>query len=107
MAGTHVRKGDNVLVISGKAKGKKGKVLRTIPETDRVVVEGANMVKKHQRATRKVMQGGVIEKEAPMAASNVMLLCRNCHRPARTGRRVLADGRSVRVCRRCDEVIDK
>ncbi len=107
MAHVHVRTGDQVLVIAGKDKGKKGKVVRVLPEKGRVVVEGVNIVKKHRRPTRNVMQGGITEEAAPIDASNVMLVCRNCGEPARTGARFLEDGRKVRVCRRCHEVIDR
>ena len=103
----HVKKGDQVAVISGKDKGKRGKVLRVIPETNRVVVEGVNMVKKHQRPTQKIMQGGIIEKEAPLSASAVMIWCPKCQEPSRTGSKVLDDGKKVRPCARCVEVLDK
>lgn len=107
MAHVHVRSGDQVLVIAGKDKGKKGKVVRVLPDKGRVVVEGINVVKKHRRPTRNVMQGGIIEEAAPIDASNVMLVCRNCGKPARTGARFLEDGRKVKVCRRCREVVDR
>lgn len=107
MAGVHVRSGDQVLVIAGKDKGKKGKVLKVIPEKSRVVVEGVNIAKRHRRPTGKVMQGGIQEEPAPIHASNVMLVCRNCGEPARTGHRFLEDGSKVRVCRGCGEVVDR
>lgn len=103
----HVKKGDVVMVVAGKSRGKKGKVIRVEPATGRVVVEGVNVVKKHTKPTKKVMQGGIIDMEAPIAASNVMFFCSRCGRPARLGAKTLEDGRSVRVCARCGEVVDK
>jgi large subunit ribosomal protein L24 len=103
----HVKKGDNVMVIAGKDKGKKGKVLRVVPSTGRVVVEGVNMIKKHQRPNQKVMQGGIIDKEAPLALSNVQVICSKCGDPVRTGKKELEDGKMVRVCAKCGEVLDR
>ena len=103
----HVRKGDTVVVIAGKERGKRGKVLRVIPEKGRVIVERINMIKKHQRPTQKLRQGGIIEREGPLALSNVLLVCARCDKPARTGIKLLADGRKVRTCKRCGESIDK
>jgi large subunit ribosomal protein L24 len=103
----HVRTGDNVVVISGKDRGKRGKVLRVLPKLGRVVVEGVNVSKKHVRPNQQVMQGGIIDQESPISASNVMLICRSCHEPARMGSSVLEDGRRVRKCRRCGETIDR
>ncbi|MGB9859105.1 MAG: 50S ribosomal protein L24 [Moorellaceae bacterium] len=102
----HVRKGDTVVVITGKDKGKRGKVLRVMPSERRVVVEGVNIVKRHMRPTPKLQQGGIIEKEAPLDSSNVMLVCTKCDKPTRVGRRILPDGTKVRVCKKCGEVID-
>ena len=102
-----VRKNDNVLVIAGKEKGKRGKVLFVLPDRQRVVVERVNFIKRHQRPTQKVCQGGIIEREGSLHVSNVMLVCGKCDKPTRTGRQVLADGRRVRVCRRCGETLDK
>ena len=109
MAGVHVhvRRGDTVGVIAGKERGKRGKVLRVLPERGRVLVEKVNMVKKHQRPTQKLRQGGIIEREGPLALSNVLVVCSLCDGPVRMGIQVLADGRKVRVCRRCREAIDK
>ncbi len=103
----HVKKGDSVLVLSGKDRGKRGKVLEVRPREGKVLVEGINVVKKHQKPTQKVMQGGIIDKEIPLDRSNVMLICKRCGKPTRTGRSVLADGRSVRVCKRCGEMLDR
>lgn len=101
-----VRKNDTVLVIAGKDRGKKGKVRRSLTKEDRVVVEGVNMVKRHMRARRAARQAGIIEREAPIDVSNVMLLCAKCDRPVRIGIRFLDDGSKVRICRRCKEVIE-
>ncbi len=107
MAGKmHVKKGDRVLVLSGKDKGKKGKVLEVLPAEGKVVVERVNVVKKHQKPTQKVMQGGIVDIEAPFHASKVMVICNKCNQPTRTGRRRLEDGTRVRVCKKCGEVLD-
>jgi large subunit ribosomal protein L24 len=101
-----IRKNDTVLVIAGKDRGKKGKVRFAYPRKKRLLVEGINFVKKHSRAQGAVRQAGIIEREAPIHVSNVMLLCSKCNHPARVGFRFLADGRKVRFCRACGEVID-
>ena len=101
-----IRKNDTVLVIAGKDKGKKGKVRFAYPKEERVVVDGINMVKRHTRARGTVRQAGIIEREDPIHVSNVMLLCNKCNRPTRIGFRFLKDGRKVRFCRSCGEVID-
>jgi len=101
-----IRKNDTVLVIAGKDKGKKGKVRFAYPDENRVMVEGVNMVKKHAKARGQVKQAGIIEREAPISAANVMLICSKCNKPARIGFRLLQDGRKARVCRACGEVID-
>jgi large subunit ribosomal protein L24 len=101
-----IRKDDMVLVIAGKDKGKKGKVRFAYPKDEKVLVEGINFIKKHSRAGGKVAQAGIIEREAPVHVSNVMLLCHRCNHPARVGFRLLPDGKKVRVCRACGEVID-
>lgn len=101
----HVRKGDTVLVIAGKAAGKKGKVLAVQPDKSRVIVEGINKVKRHSRATRNNPQGGIMEQEAPVHSSNVMLVCNKCHKPTRVGKEILGSGKKVRQCKRCGEVL--
>ena len=107
MAIAHVRKGDTVMVVAGKERGKKGKVLRVIPEKGRVVVERLNMIKKHQRPTQKVRQGGIIEREGSIHLSNVMLVDPNSDKPTRVGMKALSDGKKVRVARRSGEMLDK
>lgn len=101
-----IKKGDTVLVLSGKDKDKKGRVLKVIPKEQRVIVEGVNIVKKHQKPSRKYPQGGIIEKENPIHISKVMLMCPKCDKPTRIGAKILEDGRKVRVCKKCKEVID-
>jgi large subunit ribosomal protein L24 len=105
--GLAIRKNDTVLVIAGREKGKRGKVLFVIPSRDRAVVEHLNMVKRHQRPTQKLRQGGIIEREASLHVSNLMVVCGKCDKPTRTGVQVLANGRRARVCRRCGELVDK
>ena len=107
MAGAHVRRGDLVAVISGRERGKRGKVLRVLRDRGRVMVEKVNMIKRHQRPTQKLRQGGIIEREGALALANVLLVCGRCDRAARTGIKVLGDGRRIRVCKRCGESIDK
>ena len=107
MAIAHVRKGDTVIVVAGKERGKKGKVLRVIPEKGRVVVERINMVQKHQKPTQKIRQGGIIEREGAIHLSNVMLVDPGSNKPTRVGMKALADGKKVRVARRSGEMLDK
>ena len=102
----NIRKNDTVLVIAGKDRGKKGRVRFAYPDKKRLLVEGINFVKKHSRARGAVRQAGIIEREAPIHISDVMLVCAKCSKPARVGSRFLADGRKVRFCRSCGEVID-
>ncbi len=101
-----IRKGDTVLVIAGKNRGKKGKIRLAYPKDERVLVEGVNLIKKHARAVRGVRQAGIIEREAPIHVSNVMLLCSKCNHPVRIGVRFLEGGKKLRFCRVCQEVID-
>jgi large subunit ribosomal protein L24 len=101
-----IRKNDTVLVTAGKDKGKRGKVRFAHPKKNRVVVEGINFIKKHSRARGQARQAGIIDLEAPIDVSNVVLLCQKCNRPTRVGFTSLEDGRKVRICRKCKEVID-
>ena len=100
-----VRKNDTVKVISGNFRGMEGKVLKVYPETGRIIVEKVNLIKRHTRQTSQSQQGGIIEKESPIDASNVRLICPKCSRPTRTGTAWLADGRKVRRCRKCNETL--
>jgi large subunit ribosomal protein L24 len=101
-----IRKNDNVLIIAGKDRGKKGKVRLAYPGEDRIVIEGLNLVKKHVKSTKEVKQTGTIEREAPVSVADVMLVCNKCNHPARVGFRILKDGKKVRTCSVCHEVID-
>jgi large subunit ribosomal protein L24 len=102
-----VKTGDRVFVISGKDRGKEGKVLRRNPDKDMLVVENVNMVTKHVRPTQKNPKGGIIKQEAPLHACKVMLVCPSCGKPTRVLRRFLDDGKKVRVCKKCGEIVDK
>ena len=101
-----IRKEDTVICITGKNKGKKGKVRHVFTKDDRIVVEGVNMIKRHSRTRGKARQSGIIELEAPLHVSDVKLVCDKCGKPTRVGFRFLDDGRKVRVCHSCGEVID-
>ncbi|MGE5421869.1 MAG: 50S ribosomal protein L24 [Ignavibacteriales bacterium] len=100
-----IKKGDTVMVVTGKDKGKKGKILKVMPETGRVVIEGVNKVKKHQKPTRAMPQGGILRIEASINASNVMYMCGKCSRPTRVGHKILSSGEKVRFCKKCGEVM--
>ncbi len=105
---TPIRKNDNVLVVTGKDRGKRGRVLRVVPSTNRLIVEGVNMIKRHTKANPgKNVQGGIVEREALLHASNVQLVCPECGVQTRVGHKILGDGRKVRVCRKCEGVVDK
>ena len=105
---TPIRKNDNVVVTTGKDRGKRGRVLRVAPDKNRVIVEGVNMIKRHTKANpQRNIKGGLVEREAPLHASNVQLVCPECGKPTRIGRKILGDGRKVRVCRKCEGVVDK
>ena len=101
-----IRKEDTVVIIAGKDRGKKGKVRRALLNEDRVIVEGLNMIKRHSRARKAARQAGIIELEAPIHVSNVMLVCGKCGKPTRVNFRFLDDGKKVRICTSCREVID-
>jgi large subunit ribosomal protein L24 len=102
----NIRKEDTVIVTAGKDKGKKGKVRFAYPKEERVIVEGANFIKKHARATGRARQAGIIEREATIHISNIMLVCNKCNQPTRVGFRFLEDGKKVRFCKSCQEVVD-
>jgi large subunit ribosomal protein L24 len=101
-----IRKGDTVVIIAGKDRGKRGKVRRAWPDEERVIVDGLNMIKRHSRARRAARQAGIIELEAPLHVSNVMLVCEKCGKPTRVSFRFLDDGKKVRICNSCQEMID-
>jgi large subunit ribosomal protein L24 len=105
---TPIRKNDNVLVITGKNRGARGRVLKVDPSKNRLVIEGVNMIKRHTKPNpQKNIKGGVVEREASVHASNVQLVCPECGKQTRIGRKILGDGRKVRICRKCEGVVDK
>lgn len=101
-----IKKNDNVMVISGKEKGKRGRVIAVYPATNRLLVEKLNMIKRHTRPTQQIRQGGILEKESPISASNVQLICSKCDKPTTVSRQAQGDGPRVRVCKTCSETID-
>jgi len=100
-----IKKNDIVFVLTGKDKGKSGKVFDLFPKKNRALVEGINYVKKHMRKTKQDQQGGIVQKEASIELSNLALFCKTCNKPARTGVNILADGSRSRFCKKCKEVI--
>lgn len=105
---TPIRKNDNILVITGKNRGARGRVLKIDPAKNRLVVEGVNIIKRHTKPNpQKNIKGGVVEREASIHASNVQLVCPECGKQTRVGRKILGDGRKVRICRKCEGVVDK
>ncbi|MDH4099906.1 MAG: 50S ribosomal protein L24 [Nitrospirota bacterium] len=107
MIATKLKKNDNVEVIAGKEKGKRGRIIAVLAKKDRVLVESLNIVKKHMRPSAQSKEGGILEKEGALHISNVMLVCPKCDKATRLGGSKLEDGRKVRVCRSCGESIDK
>lgn len=107
MTKMHVKKDDTVVVITGKDKGKKGKIMVTSPKAGRVVVEGVNIVARHTKPKGQGQQGGILHKEAPVDASNVMLYCDKCGKGVRTKVQVLEDGKKVRICKKCGQSVGK
>ena len=105
----NIKKNDTVEVIAGNARGKSGKVLKVFTETGRVIIEGVNIIKRHSRPTQKNPQGGIIQKEASVHASNVMVVCSKCGKPSRLGRKQVTDSatarkHTMRICRACEEM---
>lgn len=101
-----IRKNDSVMVIAGKERGKTGKVLRVLPDKDRVIVERLNMIKRHSKPRGPQQPGGIVEKEAAIHASNIMIMCDKCNAPVRIGHKILNDDKKIRICRRCNEALD-
>jgi len=101
-----IRKNDSVMVIAGKERGKTGKILRVLPEKSAVIVERLNLVKRHSKPRGPQQPGGIVEKEAAIHSSNVMIMCDKCNAPVRIGRKILADGKKIRICRSCNEALD-
>jgi large subunit ribosomal protein L24 len=105
---TPIRRNDNVVVITGKDRGKRGRVLKVDAAKNRLVVEGVNFIKRHTKPNpQRQVKGGVVEREASLHASNVQMVCPDCGKPTRLGRKILGDGRKVRICRKCEGVVDK
>lgn len=104
--GLDIKKNDTVMVIAGDEKGKKGRVLTIHSSDHRVVIEGLNMIKKHLKPSKQHQQGGIIEREAPVHRSNIMLLCPKCGKPTKVGNKMLENGKKIRECKQCGEVIE-
>jgi large subunit ribosomal protein L24 len=105
---TPIRRNDTVIVTAGRDRGKRGRVLRVLPINNRLLVEGVNMIKRHTRPNpQRNIKGGIVEREAALHASNVQLVCPECGKMTRIGHRMLNDGRKVRICRKCEGVVDK
>jgi large subunit ribosomal protein L24 len=102
----HIRKDDTVKVIAGREKGKTGKILKILSKRDRAVVEKVNMIKRHQRPGSLSRQGGIVEKEGPVHVANLMVVCGKCGDAARLGRKMLEDGKRVRFCKKCGEILE-
>jgi len=103
-----IRKNDNVLVITGKDRGKRGRVLRVVPDKNRLIVEGANMIKRHTKPNPgKNIKGGIVERESSIHVSNLKVICTECGEPTRVGHTVLEDGKKVRVCKKCKGILEK
>ena len=105
---TPIRRNDTVMVTAGKDSGKRGRVLKVLPLNNRLVVEGVNMIKRHTRPNpQRNIKGGIVEREASLHASNVQLVCPECGKSTRVGHKILSDGRKIRICRKCEGVVDK
>jgi large subunit ribosomal protein L24 len=102
----HLKKDDQVVVIAGKEKGKSGKVLKVLSKKESALIEKVNFVKKHSRPSDKNRQGGILEKEAPLPVSNLKIICAKCNAPVRVGRKILEDGKKMRCCKKCGELMD-
>jgi large subunit ribosomal protein L24 len=105
---TPIRRNDNVVVTTGKDRGKRGRVLKVLRDKNRLVIEGVNFINRHTKPNpQKNVKGGVVKREAPLHASNVQLVCPECGAQTRIGHKLLGDGRKVRFCRKCQGVVDK
>jgi large subunit ribosomal protein L24 len=104
--GLDIKKNDTAQVITGDEKGKKGRVLSVFKSEDKIILERLNMIKKHMKPSKKYQQGGIIEKEAPVHRSNVMLVCPKCDKPTKVGNKRLENGKKIRECKQCGEVIE-
>lgn len=101
-----IKKNDTVLVMAGKEKGKRGRVIAVYPRENRILIEKLNMIKRHTRPNQQLRQGGIVEKEGPISAANVKLICAKCDKPTSTSRKPQSDGPRVRVCKACDATLD-
>ena len=101
-----IKKNDSVMVVSGKEKGKRGRVIAVYPATNRILIEKLNMIKRHTRPTQQLRQGGIVEKESPISAANVKLVCSKCDKPTAVSRQAQGEGGRARVCRNCSATID-
>jgi large subunit ribosomal protein L24 len=106
MAGMKIKKGDRIRVLTGKDRGKEGQVAYALPAEGKVIVDGINVAKKHQKPTRKTTQGGIIDKDMPMPVANVALVCPHCGKATRVGYRVDPDGSKSRICKKCEGVME-
>ena len=104
--GLGIKKNDTVMLISGDEKGKSGRVLSVLPSKDRILIESLNMIKRHMKPSKKYSQGGIIEREAPVHLSKVMLVCPKCSKPTRIGNTMLENGKKIRSCKKCGEVVE-
>ncbi|MGI6486252.1 MAG: 50S ribosomal protein L24 [Tepidanaerobacteraceae bacterium] len=107
MTKVHIKKGDTVTVISGKHKGKKGKIIKVFTNKKSAIVEGVNMASRHTKPSAKSPQGGIIHRELPIDTSKLMPVCNKCQSATRVGHKILSDGSKVRVCKKCGEVLDR
>ncbi|MBP1708289.1 MAG: ribosomal protein [Deltaproteobacteria bacterium] len=103
----HIKKNDLIMVTQGKEKGKSGRVLKVLPEKEKLIIEKINLIKRHTRPHGQQRRGGILEKESPLHLSNVMLLCEKCNKPVRIRHRAVEGGKKVRVCHKCGESFDK
>ena len=101
-----IKKNDTVLVTTGKEKGKRGRVIAVYPRENRILIEKLNMIKRHTRPNQQLRQGGIVEKESPISAANVKLICAKCDKPTSISRKSQSDGPRVRVCKACDATLD-
>jgi len=103
----HVHREDTVVILAGKDRGKKGRVIRLFPKVEKALIEKINMVKRHTRPTQQMPQGGILEKEAPVHVSNLQVVCGKCGKATRIAHKILADGQKTRICKKCGEILDK
>ncbi len=102
-----IKKKDNVLIICGEDKGKNGKIIEIFPKKNKVLIEGVNLLKKHMKPTQKSPQGGIVRQEGPIHLSNIRLVCNKCNKPTNIKQEITKEGKKVRVCKKCGEIIDK